>query len=44
MKAGDSLTIESTVGAITRYFNDPLSNFVIMLTVGMFHDNDGWVR
>src|SRR5664279_4410967 len=40
MKAGDSLTIESTVGQITRYFVDPLTNYVIILTVGMFHDNE----
>ena len=37
MKAGDSLTIETTVGQITRYFEDPVSNFVLILTVGMFH-------
>ena len=40
MKAGDSLTIESTVGVITRFFEDPLTNFVIILTVGMFHDKE----
>ena len=40
MTAGDSLTIESTVGQITRFFEDPLTNFVIILTVGMFHDNE----
>ena len=37
MKAGDSLTIETTVGQITRFFEDPLTNFAIILTVGMFH-------
>jgi hypothetical protein len=40
MKAGDSLTIESTVGQITRFFVDPLTNYVLILTVGMFHDNE----
>jgi hypothetical protein len=39
MNPGDSLTIESTVGVITGFFDDPLTNFVIILTVGMFHDN-----
>jgi hypothetical protein len=40
MKAGDTLTIETTVGVMTRYFVDPLTNYVIILTVGMFHDNE----
>ncbi len=39
MEPGDSLTIESTVGVITRFFDDPLTNFVIILTIGLFHDN-----
>ncbi len=40
MKPGDSLTIESTVGVITRFLDGPLTNFVIILTVAMFHDNE----
>jgi len=40
MKPGDSLMIESTVGVMTRLFDDPLTNFIIILTVGMFHDNE----
>jgi len=35
---GVSVKIESTVGVMTRIFDDPLTNFVIILTVGMFHD------
>ncbi|MEO6803014.1 MAG: tachylectin-related carbohydrate-binding protein [Granulicella sp.] len=40
MKAGDTLTIESTVGVMAINLVDPLSNYVIILTVGMFHDNE----
>ncbi len=46
MKAGDTITIDSSVGEITRFFvnspsdADPLSNYVLILTVGLFHDNE----
>jgi hypothetical protein len=38
VQAGDTLTIDPSVGGIARIFDGPPSNFVVILTVGMFQN------
>jgi hypothetical protein len=40
MKAGDTVAIPASVNQLMRPFSDDLSNYVVILTVGAFHDQD----
>jgi len=40
VKAGDTVAIPTSVNQLMRPFSDDLSNYVVILTVGAFHDQD----
>lgn len=40
MRAGDSVAIDQNTGTLTRFVQEPLDQVVVILTVGLFEDND----
>jgi hypothetical protein len=40
MRAGDSAAIDAHAGTMTRFVQEPLDQMVLILTVGLFEDNE----
>jgi len=40
MKTGDTVAIDSRVGTMSRHFQEPIEDIVIILTVAAFEDNE----
>ena len=40
MRVGQSVAIDANVGTMTRFFEEPLAEIVIILTVALFEDNE----